>query len=536
MRKWLPVMVLMLVLPLALQASEGAVATDMTQRLAVLVVQLGVLLFAAKAGGLCFCRIGLPGFLGELTVGMVIGPFLLGSLPVPGFSTGVFPAGQGFPVSPELYGLCSVASVLLLFVAGLGTDARMFLRYSVTGTAVGIGGAVASFLVGDLAGVLFGAAVFGQSLGFMDAPCLFLGVVSTATSVGVSGRILAERRRLDTPEGVTTLAASAVDGVLGVVAFAGVLGVVSASGVGGVDWGHFGVIAARAFGVLLLVALAGVLVVRRLGSLLSRWRGRTSLAIMSLGLAMVLAGVFEAAGLAMVIGAYALGLMLSRTELAPVIRGKLDPLYALLAPVFFAVMGMLVDMRSLGDARVLGFGLLYTGLAVVAKLIGCGAPAVLFGFNLRGALRVGMGMMPRGEIALVVAGVGLVTGALPREIYTIVILMVVLTTVSAPAVLWALFRSRNSGVGHGELRVTADAICFPCSSLRQAEWIFNGLQDTLRRDGFFVHVLEHEGGAVLALRERTSIAFRHDNTDILFTCEPSAVPVVKTAVLYVVGE
>jgi Kef-type K+ transport system membrane component KefB/mannitol/fructose-specific phosphotransferase system IIA component (Ntr-type) len=508
----------------------------MTQRMTGLVVQLGVLLFATQAAGLGCRRLRLPGFLGQLAAGMVVGPFLLGALPVPGFPEGLFPAAQGFPVSAELYGLCSIASVLLLFVVGLETDMRMFMRYSVVGTAVGIGGVLVSFLLGDLTGVLFGAAVSGRPVGFMDPPCLFLGVISTATSVGITARILAERRRLESPEGVATLAGAVVDDVLGIMALAVVLAVASASGAAGLEWGRVGAVAAKATGVWLLAALAGMLMAQRIGDLLRRLRGRTSIAVMALGLALVLAGLFEKAGLAMVVGAYVMGLTLSRTDLAHVIREKLGPLYALLVPVFFAVLGMLVDVRALGNPQVLVFALLYTAVAVVAKVIGCGGPALLFGFNLRGALRVGVGMVPRGEVALIVAGVGLATGALPQGVFSVALLMVVLSTICAPPVLAALFRSEDSGLRRGEPRRSDEALRFPFGNPRQAEWIFNGLRDTLHRDGFFVHVLEHEGGTVLALRGRTSIAFRHESNDIVFTCDPSAVPVVKTAVLYVVRE
>jgi Kef-type K+ transport system membrane component KefB/mannitol/fructose-specific phosphotransferase system IIA component (Ntr-type) len=535
MRKWLSVLVVLGV-PLAVHASNGEAGTATTQRMMVLLVQLGILLFASQAGRLGFARLRLPGVLGELAAGVVVGPFLLGALSFPGFPGGLFPAVQGFPVSPEVYGLCSIAAVLLVFVMGLETDLRMFLRYSAAGTAVGIGGVLTSFVLGDLAAVLVGAGISGQPLGFMDVPCLLLGVVSTATSVSITARILAERQRLGTPEGITTLGGAAVGDVLGILALAAVLGVTSARAAGGGSGRTVGAMAAEVVGAWLLVTLVGMLIAQRVGELRKRPRGRTTIAILALGLALVLAGLFEKAGLALIVGAYVMGLTLSRTELAPIIREKLEPLYALLVPVFFAVTGMLVDVRSLGDPRVLGFGLLYTAVAVLAKVIGCGVPAVLFGFTLRGALRVGVGMVPRGEVALILAGVGMATGALSQEAFGVAVLMTALTAICAPPVLLALSRSNDSGVRRQDPRRSAEVIRFPFGNPRQAEWIFNGLQDTLSRDGFFVHVLEHEGGAVLALREGTSIAFRQEANDIVFTCEPSAGPVVRTAVLYVVRD
>jgi Kef-type K+ transport system membrane component KefB/mannitol/fructose-specific phosphotransferase system IIA component (Ntr-type) len=535
MRTWLAV-VMVLGAPVAVQAAEGAAATAMTQRMAVLALQLGVLLFATRAGSLCCQRLRLPGVLGQLAAGVVLGPFVLGAVPLPGFPTGLFPPAPGFPVGAELYGLSSLAAVLLLFAAGLATDTHLFVRHAAAGTAVGVGGALVAFVVGDLMGVLLGAGLLDRPMGFTAAPCLFLGVVSAATAVGVTARVLAAKGRLDSPEGVTTLGAAGVGDVLAMLALAGVLGVASAGRVDRVGWSHVTAAAARAVGIWLLAAVAGVLLARRIGDLLRRLHGRTAMATMALGLALVVGGLFEEAGLAAVIGAYVMGLALSRTDLAHLIRERLDPLYVLLVPVFFAVTGMLVDVRACADPRILVVAFLFTLAAVLAKVVGGGAPALLLGFTGRGALRIGVGLVPRGEIALVVAGVGLAAGALPQDFFGVAVLMTVLTALCTPPLLAALFRRDDAGIRRPELRPSPEVIRFPCGSPRQAEWILDGLRDTLSRDGFFVHVLEHEGGAVLALRGKASIAFRQDQHDVVFTCEPSAVPVVKTAVLYVVRE
>ncbi len=193
----------------------------------VLVFQLAVIIFAVRAGGGLVKRVKLPAVLGELLSGIVIGPYLLGSVPLPwlGFAHGVFPKPEagGPPVSPELYGFATIASLILLFMAGLETDFRQFLKYSVAGTVIGLGGVIVSFAAGDFAGVYFG---IGDNLHFLSPACLFLGALCTATSVGITARILSEKKRMDSPEGVTILASAIIDDVLGIIGLAIILGLI----------------------------------------------------------------------------------------------------------------------------------------------------------------------------------------------------------------------------------------------------------------------------------------------------------------------
>ncbi len=516
--------------------AEGPTEPSMTHRMMLVAMQLGLLLFATKWGNILFEKWRLPGVLGELAAGMAIGPYLLGALPLPGFPHGLFPPGQGFAVSPELYGFCTVASIILLFMVGLETDIQQFLKYSVAGGAVGVGGVVASFVLGDLIAVAFGNYVFGAPVGFMSPECLFLGVISTATSVGITARILTEKRKLDSPEGVTILAGAVVDDVLGIILLTLVLGVIKASQAAGVvDWGHIGIIGAKAVGIWLVATVLGLVFSKHLGTMLKKFRGRSSIAVMALGLALILSGLFEEAGLAMIIGAYVMGLSLSRTDIAHVIREMLMPIYVFLVPVFFGVMGMLVDFRALGDRHVLIFGLVYSLVAVVAKIVGSGGVALLFNFNLRGAIRIGSGMVPRGEVALIVAGIGLAAGALTPEVFGVAILMTVLTTVAAPPLLVKLFAAGGTGLRRPTPAAQQESIRFAFPSPELTQWVFAKLQEVFQQEGFFVHSLEHEHEIVQARREFAVINLWPDGTDLVFSCHQSELPMVRTAVYEVLA-
>ena len=214
----------------------------MLDRMMMLVLQLGIILFAAKASGILFEKLHMPAIIGEIAAGMVIGPYLLGGITLPWFGHALFPIYGNFPISYELYGFTTVASIVLLFLVGLETDLEMFLKYSLAGSIVGIGGVLVSFVLGDLVAVMFSKYLFGNQYGFTHPICLFLGVVSTATSVGISARILSERRKMQSPEGVTIISGAVIDDIIGVIMLAIVIGIAKSSHV---EWVKVAAIGAK---------------------------------------------------------------------------------------------------------------------------------------------------------------------------------------------------------------------------------------------------------------------------------------------------
>jgi Kef-type K+ transport system membrane component KefB len=260
----------------------------------VLALQLGVILFVAKLSAGLFEKIRLPGVLGEIAGGLLVGPYMLGAVPLPSLPRGLFPLNGEFPISPELYGFCSVAAIVLLFGAGLETNVPLFMRYSFAGCMVGLGGVLLSFVLGDLTAVWFSHLLFDEPVGFFSPPALFLGVMSTATSVGITATILSERGKIDSPEGVTILAGAVIDDVLGILLLAVTMGVVTASrATGSINWGHIGVISAKAVCIWLAATVLGLAASHRISFLLKLFRARRTIAIMAFGMGLILAGLFE---------------------------------------------------------------------------------------------------------------------------------------------------------------------------------------------------------------------------------------------------
>lgn len=414
---------------------------ELNESVVRLVMQLAVMLAAAKIAGELFERyLHQPSVLGELVVGMIIGPFALGSLPVPGLGP-LFPlpshAGGAtvIPVSVELYSVAQIGAVVLLFFAGLSTDFGQFFRYGGPAAVVAVGGVVIPFALGAGATVALGFAS-----GFVTPMALFVGAVMTATSVGITARVLSDIHRLDTPEGVTVLAGAVIDDVLGIIVLSVVVSLV---GSGQISFGDLGLVGAKAIGFWIGLTGVGILLSRHIARSLGVFNAEGASLALGLALGFFCAVLAEKAGLAMIIGAYSIGLALSRTELAESLQRSLAGVYHALVPVFFVLMGMLVNFEAMRSALL--FGVVISVLAIIGKLVGCGLPSLAVGFNKWGALRVGIGMMPRGEVALIIASIGLASGAVNQEIFGVSVMMTIVTTLVAPILLVPVFRTGAAG-------------------------------------------------------------------------------------------
>ena len=534
-----------------------------TESMMFLVLQIGIVIFAAKVGGMVASLLKLPSILGELAAGIVIGPWALGGIGfLPDTFNGIFADGlfhgaalkrlaadgHAFDATtPELYGIATLASVILLFLSGLETNLKMFLKYSFVGTMVGLGGVIVSFVFGNLCAVYLLPEFFDAFANLKGLPLaeamtreapLYMGIMSTATSVGITARILSEKKKMDSEEGTTIMAGAVIDDVLGLIVLAIGNGIIAANiksaatgADDGMDWGEIGLVAAKAFGVWLGATAIGVLAARYIAKFLRKcFRSPVVISTMAFGLALVLAGFFECMGLAMIIGAYVMGLALSRTDLKHTIQETLTPVYTFLVPIFFCAMGMMVDVSAVMSKPVLVFGAIYTALAVAAKVIGCMVPSMCCGFNVLGGLRIGAGMVPRGEVALIIAGIGLSAGYLTQEIFGIGIMMTLITTVVAPPALVGLFVPKARGVR--KVKPTASQsreIFFELTSSGVADYVLTKLVEEFRNEGFFTSLLSPEDFIWKVMMDDMEITIRRAGRKIFVQCTPEEEAMVMTA-------
>jgi Kef-type K+ transport system membrane component KefB len=398
-----------------------------------ILLALALVLVGAKLAGALAERLGQPSVLGELLVGVVAGNAVLFGGP----DLTALASGETFTVLAEL------GAVLLLFHVGLESTPREMMAVGGRAFTVALLGVVTPMILGY--GV--GAVARPDESWMLHA---FLGAMLAATSVGITARVLKDTDSLRTPFARIILGAAVIDDVLGLVVLAVISGVIRAAESGAaLSAGAVGWIVAKAF-----VFLVGALVV---GSVLSPRLFRGALALRSRGvvLALSLALCFLSsylaleAGLAPIVGAFAAGLVLEDVHFEahvergePSLHASLEPLIALFVPLFFVKMGLMVDVRAFASPSVLGFAALLTAAAVAGKLAcALAAPRGVSG------LTIGLGMMPRGEVGLIFAGIGatLVLGGRPvvdAGTYAAAVFMVLVTTIATPPLLlWSLKRS-----------------------------------------------------------------------------------------------
>jgi Kef-type K+ transport system membrane component KefB len=366
---------------------------------------------AAKVAGEAMERIGQTAVLGELLAGVIIGPGALG----------LVHESQG------LHALAELGVLILLFEVGLESDLGELLRAGLQATIVALVGVAAPFAVGY--------AVMDW-LGHPALLAVFVGATFIATSVGITARVLRDLGRLQDAAAKVVLGAAVVDDILGLIILAVVTGVAQT---GGVSLVTVGLLSGKAIAFVVVAILVGI----RLAPALTRWIGRMqargTLIVYSVVFAVALAAVADLMGLATIIGAFAAGLILATTERRAHIEERIKPVADLLVPVFFVTVGMKVQPAMLNPFAAntqFALVLLLAAVAVVSKL------AAGLGVYQRGVRRwpVAVGMVPRGEVGLIFAGVGLSAGVIAEDLYSALIVVVMLTTFAAPPWLRALYR------------------------------------------------------------------------------------------------
>ena len=369
-----------------------------------------VALLGAKFFGDLVERIGQPSVLGELLAGVVLGPSALGLVPL---SEGVFL-------------LSEIGVVLLLFEVGLATNLDELIRVG--------GPALAVALVGMILPFAGGYAVTA-ALGYETLTAIFVGAALTATSIGITARVLSELGALKTREGQIILGAAVVDDVLGLIILA-IVGKVAESGALEVG----ATLRSAAVSILFLIAavVVGLPLARRLVGVVGNSNVRGILVASSVAFALLVAWAAKKADSAPIVGAFAAGTALARTNRRHDIEEALRPVVDLFAPIFFVFVGAQVDVRLLNPAVAENRPALGLGIALAA--VGF-AGKFLAGFCAWGRIRrpfIGAGMVPRGEVGLIFASLGLATKALPERVFVAVLVAVFATTFVAPPLLKAL--------------------------------------------------------------------------------------------------
>jgi Na+:H+ antiporter len=428
-RVWVVAMAAALLIPLLGRAAGGE-----SDPVVPLLLSLAIILSAAKLGGAVAVAAGQPAVLGEIVIGIV-----LGNLGLIGIHT-VEPMKE----EPTLAVLASLGVIVLLFEVGLESTIEQMRRVGLSSFLVAILGVVAPFGLGWLVGVW----LLPDHSRYVHA---FLGAVLTATSVGITARVLRDLKKMETRESKIILGAAVIDDVLGLLVLAVMSGVIAAAnrGAEGISLGAVAWIAAKAVAFLAGAILLGQLIAPSLLRLASRVKVRGILLTSGLAFCFILSYIAARAGLAPIVGAFAAGLVLVPSHFGEFdesrehsLESLLYPISTFLVPIFFVLTGLHVELASFGDLAVLGLAGMLTLAAVAGKQV-CSLGAVGRGLN---RLSIGIGMIPRGEVGLIFANVGasLIVGGeriITPATYSAVVIMVVITTLmTPPALQWSLTR------------------------------------------------------------------------------------------------
>ena len=395
-----------------------------------LLTLLSLMVAGAKLAGAAAVRVGQPAVFGEILIGLLLGPTFVNVLEWPVFVPTAVPHLAGVapaPLMAVVQDLADVGVILLMFVAGLETDVDEMRRTGDVAFWSAAGGVVL-----PMAGGIATAAAFGMPI-FWEA--IFVGTILTATSVSISAQTLMELGVLRSKEGSTILGAAVIDDVMGLVVLSIVVAFAQAS--------DPGVVQILAIVLRMAAFFVAALLVGRHFERIAAWGDRLGVSQGLLATVTVIAFVYAWAaeyvgGVAAITGSYVAGVLLTQTSFKKRIDAGVHPLtYSLLVPIFFISIGLRANGRDLGAHAAFTVALVF--VAIGAKAIGCGALAKICGFSPRESLRVGVGMISRGEVGLIVAGYGLGHGLIGQDVFSASVIMVLVTTMTTPPLLRLVF-------------------------------------------------------------------------------------------------
>lgn len=404
------------------------------------ILTFGLILVAARIGGeLAERYLKQPAVVGELLAGIAISPFALGALLndpiILNFATidGQFVEnGLSFHGFTPMEIISQIAVIVLLFVAGLETDVRSFIRHGLTGALVALGGVILPFVLGYLAAMYFFPEI--GTVGW-----LFVGAVLTATSIGITVRILMDMGKLNSKEGSIILVGAVIDDIIGLVILSIVVSIAKTGELSALEATKTGAIGLAVWFALLAIGIYGHKYISRF--ILQPFKNSGTMPILALIVGLLVSYLVTLVGLHPVVGAYVAGLMFAATIEREEILKMTRPIMMFLAPFFFAYLGMQVDLGLVWVVIIPAIALI--ALAVIGKVIGCYIPARLAGkVSHTGGMIVGIGMVPRGEVGLIVAGAGLIAGAIDRELFGVAVAISIVTVLIVPVMLKPFFRKQ----------------------------------------------------------------------------------------------
>jgi Kef-type K+ transport system membrane component KefB len=375
-------------------------------------LNIALLLIATKIGGIVSRKCKMPEVLGALLAGVVLGPMLLNLV----------------QYDNNIKLLSNLGVILLMFLAGLETNVEQFKKAGKSAAVIAVMGIVLPLILGTLGAFLF----FKNPM-----ENLFIGVILTATSVSITVETLTELGKLNTRPGINILGAAVIDDILGLLLISVLLGVNSGSSGSSLASTMAGI------GAFCLLSILAILFLPKpVGGLARKIQPGRTLLTFSLAFALLASCIAESVGIAAITGAYLFGLLLSQLPNKEYLERNVKTISSgFLSPIFFASVGLEANLGGF-DRNVVFITLVMFVVAVIGKVVGCGLGARLFRMNRSEAMQIGVGMISRGEVAIITANIGLQNHIITQEVFIPTILVVLLTTIATPVLLKLSFSHR----------------------------------------------------------------------------------------------
>ncbi|WP_022770083.1 MULTISPECIES: cation:proton antiporter [unclassified Butyrivibrio] len=378
---------------------------------------LVIIIVSAKLFGLLARKLHAPQVAGEIIAGLIIGPTLFDLVEAGDF----------------LSGMAEIGVILLMFSAGLETDIDKLKKSGIKATIIACNGVAVPLVLGAVLYMAFYGFAAPGSTEFIRA--LFIGTILTATSVSITVQVLKELGKISTDVGTTIMSAAIIDDVIGIVVLTAVLGLKDPNA-------NLIVVVIKTIAFFALSFVVGIAIFKLMQKVEHKWPHTRRIPIMGLALAFAMAYVADRYfGVADITGAYVAGIILSSLDNSEYIDRKMDiNSYMIFGPVFFASVGLQTNLKTV-DMTILAFSAAFVIVGLLGKVVGCGLVAKLLKYNTSDALKIGVGMMTRGEVALIVAQRGLKAEIIDSRYFTAVILLIVLSSILTPIILKAMYAS-----------------------------------------------------------------------------------------------
>ena len=376
---------------------------------------LAIIVIAAKFCGLGARKLKAPQVAGEIIAGLIIGPTVLNIVSVSEFFSQ----------------MAEIGVVLLMFSAGLETNIDNLKKSGIKATILACAGVGVPLALGTVLYMCFYGFAAPGSIEFMRA--LFIGTILTATSVSITVQVLRELGKISTEVGTTIMSAAIIDDVIGIVVLTAVIGLKDPSA-------NIGMVCVKTVLFFAFSLVVGIIIFKIMQKLDTKWRHTRRIPIMGLALALVFSYIADKYfGVADITGAFVAGIILSSLDDSEYIDRKMDiNSYMIFGPVFFASVGLQTNLRSV-DTTVIAFSLAFVAIGLLGKILGCGLVAKILGYNNSDSFKIGVGMMTRGEVALIVAQRGLKAEIIDSRYFTAVILLIIISSILTPVIMKAIY-------------------------------------------------------------------------------------------------